>query len=166
MKRMVCAALGALCVFASAEQQASAWCKFNFGVGANVSWEGANNSLLWGGIKSGPAPGGMDGNYGFPGFGGPGFGGHAGTLMPGGSPMAQGGAVDPNFAGSLKPLPVPMLQPAPQMPKAPDAQPVGYWAPAPQYPYPYGYGYGYYPYPPMGYGYGYYGYGYGYGYGY
>lgn len=162
MNRMLCAALGALCVLASAEQQASAYTKFNFGIGANISWEGANNSLLWGALRGGPAPGAVDG-YGAPGFGVP-PGGHAGINPPAGAyPLAQGSApADPNVANTgypntngtqPKPLAVPPLAPAPQMPKAADAQPVGYWTAPAQYPY--GHNYNYYPYQPLWYGYGY-----------
>jgi len=140
---------------ATAEQRASAYSKFNFGIGMNISCEKANTSCLGGLFKSGPGPccgapccGGIDGGYGD--FGGMSYG------APG---MAQGGMASPGFAGVSYPpaAPVqPMPVQAPQMPKA-DAQPVGYWTTTPQY----NYGYGYYPYQPMWYGngcYGYYGY--------
>src|SRR4051812_4996250 len=63
MKRLVIASLTALGLLLAMQQQASAYCKFKFGIGFNISWEGANNSFLFGLIKGGPGPNGIDGGY-------------------------------------------------------------------------------------------------------
>jgi hypothetical protein len=80
MKKMVVAGVVALALVAGAQQQASAYCKCNFGVGFNLSYEGGGNSFLWGLIKSAPCPGQMpiDGNL-LP----PGGGGYHGQVMDG-----------------------------------------------------------------------------------
>lgn len=156
MKRMISAALVALCVMATVEQRASAYSKFNFGIGLNIGWECANNNVLFGLFKSGPGPCGTDGCYGdHYGLNG----GHASGASFGAPAVAQTGTPAPGISGVSNPqapLPVqPMPSATQQMPKA-DAQPVGYWTTTPQYYY----GNGYYPYQPMwyGYGFGYYGY--------
>lgn len=56
MKKMLAASVAAVALVAVVQQEASAWCKFTFGAGFNTSFECANNSVLWGLIKSGPAP--------------------------------------------------------------------------------------------------------------
>jgi len=56
MKKMLIASMAAVVLMAAAQQQASAWCKFNLGAGFNISLEGANNNLLWGLFKNGPQP--------------------------------------------------------------------------------------------------------------
>jgi hypothetical protein len=69
----------ALALSALSHQQASAWHKFNFSVGLNVSWEAANNSYFCGRIVSGPAPYGYapyGGGFGAPAFPGHGFDGY------------------------------------------------------------------------------------------
>jgi hypothetical protein len=48
MKKMMVAALLALAVTASARQEASAWSKFNFGVGLNLSYETTGSCFGWG----------------------------------------------------------------------------------------------------------------------
>ncbi len=70
MKRLAFGVAAVALVLAS-QQQASAWSKFNFGVGLNVGWQGGGNSVLWGVLKGAPTPG--DGGYGD--GGGPGLGG-------------------------------------------------------------------------------------------
>src|SRR5437016_5763590 len=45
MKKMLLACLVAVGLVAVCEQRASAWTKFNFGVGLNLSYEGGGNSL-------------------------------------------------------------------------------------------------------------------------
>src|ERR1700733_9668356 len=75
MKKMLVASVVAVALMAGLQQQASAWCKFNFGVGLNCSYEGGGNSLLWGLIKGSPCPNqmGID-----PGLGAPLTGGYNG----------------------------------------------------------------------------------------
>jgi len=94
MKRILCTALAALGLLLGSQQQASAWHKCSFGVGLNLSCEGANNSVLWGVMKGGPAPGQMvDGGY-------PG-GGHDMASMPM-DPMA--GMISPSsYASNYSP---------------------------------------------------------------
>src|SRR5947209_14335244 len=57
MKRLLAASLAALGLVLLSHQQASAYSKFRFGIGFNISWEGANNSFLCGLLKGGPGPG-------------------------------------------------------------------------------------------------------------
>ena len=70
MKRLIIMSLFALGLLLALHQEASAWSKFKFGIGFNISWEGANNSFLCGLLKGGPAPPGVDNGYtsdgGFP----------------------------------------------------------------------------------------------------
>lgn len=56
MKRNLGLGLLALGLLLMSQQQAPAYSKFKFGVGLNISWEGANNSFLCGIFKGGPAP--------------------------------------------------------------------------------------------------------------
>jgi hypothetical protein len=137
MLRMLSAAIAALCVALVTGQEASAWCKFNFGVGMNVGYEGGGNSILWGAFSGGPPPG-----AGYDGFG-PAYGGGHHQGYAGGYPMGYAaGKIDPQMGGY--PLPVGALapvttspRPMPQvMPRASDTQPVGY-STYPQYDYNY-----------------------------
>jgi hypothetical protein len=74
MQRLIIASLAALGFLAASQEQASAWSKFNFGIGMNLGMEGGGNSVLWGAYTSGPAPGmGYEGGYG-------------GAIMPYGGP--------------------------------------------------------------------------------
>jgi hypothetical protein len=70
MKRLIIMSLFAVGLLLAGRQEASAWSKFKFGIGFNISWEGANNSFLFGLFKGGPAPNNYDGGYttdgGFP----------------------------------------------------------------------------------------------------
>lgn len=56
MKKMMVAAALALAVTASARQEASAWSRFNFGVGLNLSYESTGACFNWGGITCLPNP--------------------------------------------------------------------------------------------------------------
>jgi hypothetical protein len=56
MKKFLLASGLALAFIALPQQQASAWYKFNFGVGLNIGWESANNSYGCGRWISGPPP--------------------------------------------------------------------------------------------------------------
>src|SRR5207302_9215078 len=72
MKRYLVACVLALALVAMADQKASAWSKFNFNVGLNVSREASDNSFLWGLIRNGQHPyaqayGGGGGGYGYDG---------------------------------------------------------------------------------------------------
>lgn len=57
MKKFMMAGVLALGVALLAQQPASAWSKWNFSVGLNFSYEGANNSYLWGAVRGGQVPG-------------------------------------------------------------------------------------------------------------
>src|SRR5437868_4807467 len=57
-------------------QQASAWCKREFGFSMHMSVEKANTSCLWGMFKGGPGPWCGDGHYVEPVFDHGGFGDH------------------------------------------------------------------------------------------
>jgi hypothetical protein len=141
MKRFVTMCALAAALLGTTGQKASAWSKFNFGIGMNLGWEAANTNCFWGAYKSGPAPyengaygGGFGGGYGagcgygggFPGgFNGGynggynGFGGH-GDLAP-----MPGNGVAPGVAPV--PAPVPTPAPAPVDPKSGvDATPHAY----------------------------------------
>jgi hypothetical protein len=48
MKKMLVLGVLALSVLAVSGREASAWTKFKFGIGANISYIGAGNSILWG----------------------------------------------------------------------------------------------------------------------
>jgi hypothetical protein len=48
MKRFLIAGLLALAVTAASQQQASAWCKFNFSAGFNISYESSGSCFTWG----------------------------------------------------------------------------------------------------------------------
>jgi len=135
MKRIPCTAVMALGLMLASQQQASAYCKFNFGVGLNLGWEGANNSVLWGVLKGGPGPGMSDGSYpafaaGYP------SGGHS-QINQGFDPSYAAPAYPPSGTAmpmATMPYPAPMTQvrPMPQMPRA-EMQPVGYFS-YPTYP--------------------------------
>jgi hypothetical protein len=120
MNRMLMASLTALTLMGASVQQASAYCKFNFGVGMNLGMESGGNTLLWGAFSSAPAPGmacGGDPGFGFPAYGGApymgGFGGDGG--------LAQAQPMSP-LPGMAKPVSA-AINPG-------VAQPVGYF----QYP--------------------------------
>ena len=127
MKRLMVMGLTALGLVLALQQQASAWSRFKFGIGFNISWEGANNSFLFGLFKGGPAPGGgVDGSASaYP-------GGYADPNMPQGSPppYSMGLNGEGMNGGPQGPLaPVPAQAPPPPAPAGPSsAQPVGYFA--------------------------------------
>ena len=58
MKRMLVAAAVTLALTAATRQQASAWCRFNFSTGLNVSYESSGNSFSFLGFSktSSPSP--------------------------------------------------------------------------------------------------------------
>src|SRR2546423_14663862 len=56
MKKMLLVALLGLGLTLTSGRPASAWCKFNFGVGLNINYEGGGNSVLWGLLKGAPSP--------------------------------------------------------------------------------------------------------------
>ncbi len=139
MKRLMVMGLTALGLVLAMQQQASAWSKFKFGIGFNISWEGANNCFLFGLLKGGPAPGqAVDGSVanmagGF-------ASGNPDPNMPPGAPPPY----SPGITGdglNIPPIPAASGQPAPmpmQTPSQPtSAQPVGYFAGYPQNPSPY-----------------------------
>jgi hypothetical protein len=79
MKRFLIACSLSLALIATSNQKASAWKKWNFNVGLNLSHEAAENNLLWGLYRNGPHPfaqQGAQGGYGQGGYGqgGPGYG--------------------------------------------------------------------------------------------
>ncbi len=61
MKRILCLALAACCLTLSLNRPAQAWCKFNFGIGMNIGFEGGGNSVLWGLLRGANTPGAFDG---------------------------------------------------------------------------------------------------------
>jgi hypothetical protein len=148
MKRIITLAIVASSLILTTSQKASAWHKCQFGIGFNISSEGANNSVMWGVVKGGPAPHGYGYGYGpgdigkpgpygygfgggFGGYGGGNDGGHDGGYV--GDPSMMGGPNGfmggPNgFAMPSQSMPLPIGPTAlpRQMPHA-DAQPVGYW---------------------------------------
>jgi hypothetical protein len=63
MKKMLLVALLGLGLVLASEQRASAWSKYNFGVGLNVGYEGGGNSVLFGMFKGEQPPMGMDHGY-------------------------------------------------------------------------------------------------------
>lgn len=111
MKKTLALGLAALALLACSQQKASAWSKFNFGIGANIGWEGGGNSVLWGVLKGGPTPGMYD--HGF-----------------GGAPIMNDhgfGGPSPSYGPEILPAPLPG-GPKPMPSGAPGvAQPVGYF---------------------------------------
>ncbi len=90
MKRFLFACTLALSVMAIAEQKASAWSKFNFNVGLNLSREASDNSAFFGLIRNGPAPyaqGAQGGGYEGGGYGGGQGGGQGGGVHQYYNPM-------------------------------------------------------------------------------
>jgi hypothetical protein len=141
VKKIVAFGLAALALVLVTQQHASAYKKCTFGVGLNLCWEGANNSILWGVAKGGPGPWGDGGYGGYPGAGP--------AITP--APHAYGpSGFDPSYASPMTPemlqSPAMATPPPRRMPQAPEsAQPVGYFPyadPAMGY-YPPNYGYGY-----------------------
>ncbi len=47
MKRLIVAGLLALALTASSAQDASAWCRFNFSAGINISYESTGSNFCW-----------------------------------------------------------------------------------------------------------------------
>ena len=64
MKKMLLMALLGLGLVLACEQRASAWSKFNFGVGFNVGYEGGGNSVLFGVFKGEQPPVGVEPSLG------------------------------------------------------------------------------------------------------
>ena len=56
MKKMLLTALLGLGLVLASGSPASAWSKFNFGVGFNIGYEGGGNSVLWGLCKGENVP--------------------------------------------------------------------------------------------------------------
>lgn len=56
MKRMFVAGMLALALAATAQQEASAWCRFNMSVGLNVSYESTGSAINWGCYSRIPSP--------------------------------------------------------------------------------------------------------------
>jgi len=79
MKRMLTAAVAAMALVGGLAQEASAWCKFNFGGGVNLGFESGGSYVKRGGSERGSYPPPGAGGYG--GFGG-GVGGFAAPEAP------------------------------------------------------------------------------------
>jgi hypothetical protein len=93
MKRLLVAAVLAAALTAGSAQKASAWCKFNFGVGLNIGLEtgGAKRSWVWA-KETAVCPQCAPGCYpGGPGPG-PGFGAGFGAANPAPAPAAAAAA--------------------------------------------------------------------------
>ncbi len=130
MKRFLVACTLALALMANAQQKASAWSKFNFNVGLNISREASDNNFLFGLYRNGPHPNAQGGN------GGGGGGGYDGYGSAGGAGAGTGyGAGNPYFnqmpaAGAMPTLPAPgqsvPAQTAPVMQQS-NTQQIGYY---------------------------------------
>lgn len=57
MKKVLATGILAICLIAMSQQQASAWVKWNIGVGANLGWQSGGNSFLWGAYRGGQPTG-------------------------------------------------------------------------------------------------------------
>src|SRR4051812_25069753 len=57
VKKLLATGLVALALASATRQEAAAWTKWNISAGFNISYEGGNNSLLWGAFTSGQVPG-------------------------------------------------------------------------------------------------------------
>ncbi len=143
MKKILTMALAALSLLAITEQQAKAWSKYNFGVGLNLGWEGAGNSVFMGMFKGQAAPGTDGAGYGGGGYmGRPGYGAYPG-MQPYGAP---GYGNSPGYGGDPSQYPGAGTEP----PLAPTNEPEKVPAPTPVRPA----AYNFYPqqmnyYPPM-----------------
>lgn len=100
MKKFLLAGLLALPVAALTSQPASAWSKFNIGIGANLGWQsGGSKSLLWGAYKSGDTPLVTGAYQGMPAGGGYPPMAMYGMPPAGGIPMPAGGYPMPAESG-------------------------------------------------------------------
>ncbi len=86
MKKLSVMVLLAALLVISGEQRCHAWCRYSFGCGINMHYEGGGNSCLWGLFKGSPMPEAM-----LPGGGGP------GGMMPGGYGAQVDGALMPSM---------------------------------------------------------------------
>src|SRR5690349_719163 len=121
MKRLFPITVLAIGLLLGSQQQASAWSKFNFGVGFNIGFQGGGNSVLWGMFRGAQVPDAYNGGYGDH---GPDAGhGHGGDFGPGPGPgpdfghgpgpdfgHGHAGLGDPGFAAPGGPM---MATPAP-----------------------------------------------------
>jgi hypothetical protein len=57
MKKLLTLSVLALAASALSARPAHAWSNIRFNVGLNLHWQAADNSLLWGLFRNGPAPG-------------------------------------------------------------------------------------------------------------
>jgi hypothetical protein len=57
MKKFLAVGILALGLIAMSQNQASAWVKWNVGVGLNLGWSSGGNNLLWGAWQNGQVPG-------------------------------------------------------------------------------------------------------------
>src|SRR5262245_21970186 len=87
MKRFLVASILALGLMAWSPNEASAWSKFNFNIGLNISYEAADTNFLWGLFRSGPHPFAGQPGY-FEGQNG-GHGGYTPDVTPGSQPAPQ-----------------------------------------------------------------------------
>jgi hypothetical protein len=56
MKRFLVLTVLTVTAVAASARPASAWTNFRFRVGMNITWQSAGNCVLWGLIRTGPAP--------------------------------------------------------------------------------------------------------------
>ncbi len=135
MRQILTATAAALALVLAAQQQASAWSKYNFGVGLNVGWEGGGNSFLFGVLKGAQSPAGyadgnMPGGYGSPGI-------ESAPMMPAPAPAAPGKPM-PEGPEKVGP-PTPAKQANYEYQPTGYYQPQGYYQPSYQAYYPYYY---------------------------
>jgi hypothetical protein len=134
MKRFLMGCTLAVALLAMSEQKASAWSKFNFGVGLNIGWEKADNSWLWGFYRNGPVPG-SDGHGVASTITWEGKGSHS-QYQGGNGGYFQGDVGSPAttmpYAPPTPTLPAPANS-APAVQQVGDFVPAAYWAPSQAY---------------------------------
>jgi hypothetical protein len=146
MKKFLLTSVLALPFLALSQQDASAWTKFNFGVGANLGWSAGGNHCCWGlwNSEQPPAanPGFPVGGYGapaaYPGFSGGGYGA-SGATFGGSFPFGASKGASQDISIESETEPSATMPPAP-LPKGVKPavwynngyQPVSYYQ-APQY---------------------------------
>lgn len=66
MNKLLSAIVASLALIFATNQPAHAWCKYNFGIGMNIGYEGGGNSILFGLLSGANTPGHHDGGYPVP----------------------------------------------------------------------------------------------------
>jgi hypothetical protein len=124
MKRLAIAGVLALGLVACSQQRASAWCKFNFSAGFNISYESSGfcfSSCFSG--YSNPCP---YGGCGFSGYGGYPAGGGYDALAADSAYAPAAAAVTAPASNFTAPRPTPSAAPSPSASSYMGTQPVSY----------------------------------------